>query len=69
MKTKRIEWSYPTSPNADKFKLKDGGWTVEVVKHSAKGPLPGEAVAGFAEYDRAKAYAELLPCQWDRLTR
>lgn len=66
MTTKRIEWSYPTSTHATKFKLgKVGAWTVQVCK---PGRIP-DAVAGFADYGKAKAYAELLPCPWDRLTR
>lgn len=63
--TKRIEWSYPTSPNANKFGFKDGCWTVEIV--SANG-IP-RAVKGFATLEEASANASAMPLPWDRLTK
>jgi hypothetical protein len=66
MGTKRIEWSYPTSPNAVKFKFsKVGCWTVELIE----GTNPPWVMEGFDTYEKAKAYANTIPEPWDRLTR
>jgi hypothetical protein len=62
--TKRIEWSYPTSPNADKFGFKDGCWCVEIVTNG----LP-RAVNGFATLEEASAKASAMPLPWDRFTK
>lgn len=66
MTTKRIEYSYPTSPNATRFGLRDGGYTVELLAHASAIP---KAIAGFKTLAEAKAYANQMPEPWNRLTR
>ncbi len=63
--TKRIEWSYATSPNADRFGFRNGCWTVETVR----GHNPSIAIAGFTTIEEAEAYAAKMPIEWNRLTR
>jgi hypothetical protein len=59
---KTVEWSYPTSPNADKFgRSKTGCWTVEL--HRAPDGLP-RALKGFDSRAEALEYARSLPCDW-----
>lgn len=53
MKTKSVEWSYPTSPNAKGFP--NGCWSVEVA---------GEAVAHYAARREAVEHADRLPEPW-----
>lgn len=53
MKTKSVEWSYPTSPNAKGFPR--GCWSVEVA---------GEAVAHYAARREAVEHADRLPEPW-----
>lgn len=67
MKTKAVAYAYATSPNADKFRLKDGGFVVEVIEVS---PVrkPPVAVAGFTTIEEAKEHAHTLPYAWDRYT-
>lgn len=65
MKTKRIEYSYPTSPNAERFHFPRGCWTVELVN----GFSPGLAVAAFSTIEEAEKYAAHRPEEWNRLTR
>lgn len=59
-KYKLIEWSYPSSPNADRFGFKDGCWTVEIVT----GGLP-RAISGHANRLEALAIAQKMPLPWD----
>ncbi len=67
MKTKRIEYSYPTSPNADRFGFKSGCYTVEMGECPQLKPF--KAIAGFATLNEAKQFAVRLPEPFDRLTK
>lgn len=57
---KLVDWSYPSSPNAARFKCPQGCWTVSI------GPKdrPLEAVKAFPTKAEAMAYAESLPEVW-----
>ncbi len=68
MITKRVEYSYFSSPNATRFGFaRTGCYTVELIPQN---PVrPGKAVAGFADLESARAHAETLPEPWDRLTK
>ncbi len=61
--TKQVEWSYPTSPNADRFKFKTGCWTVETVE----GHNPPVARAAFATREEAMQNADTMPYAWNPL--
>jgi len=63
MKTKSVAWSYPTSPNAERFGHPDGCYVVEV--NDGNGPL---AIGAFPTEAGAKLAAEFLPYPWDRFT-
>lgn len=64
--TKRVEYSYASSPNAYRLGFgRKGCYTVEKVK----GIGPGTAVKGFSTLEQARAYAETLKLPWNRLTR
>jgi len=68
MKTmKAVEYSYPTSANATRFKLANGGYCVELVRFNPE-RRPPVAVAGFKTLSEAKQYAEALPESWDQFT-
>lgn len=60
MTVKSIDWSYPTSTNAERFNFKDGCWSVSVGRYGK----PPHAVAGFKTKAEAIAHAGLLPYQW-----
>jgi len=60
MKYKSIDWSYPTSANAERFGFNDGCWTVSVKE---PGGLPN-ADAGFATKAEAIEHAQSLPYDW-----
>jgi|GEM_PF-4385861 len=51
----RISYFYPTSPYAERFRLKDGGCCVEW----GKGKW-GKRAKGFASYDQALAFAKTI---------
>ena len=58
---KYIDWSYPTSTNAERFGFSDiGCWTILV------GPRAEfqAAVSGYATIEEAQAAAEALPHDW-----
>lgn len=58
-KVRTIAWSYPSSPNAERFGFDDTGcWTVEVYKYPDGLP---EFLAGFADTVEAVKYAHALP--------
>lgn len=64
--TKRVEYCYPTSDNAVRFKLLSGGYTVQI---GTRGE-PFEAVIGFPKLLTARAWAdENMPYPWDKLTK
>lgn len=66
MITKRIEYSYPTSPNAKQLGFyKTGCYSVEV----GEVHKPKKAIAGFSTLEEAKQYAEKMPEMWDNYTR
>lgn len=58
-----IDWSYPTSPNADRLRFKSGCWTVSCHKAS---DYP-KAIAGFATKEEAIEYARSLNIPFGRL--
>ena len=65
MKTKRIEWSHPTSLNACKFGFeRKGCYTVEIVYLRKV-----VALGGYATFAEAWNVAKSRPEAWDRLTR
>lgn len=65
---KRVEWSYATSINAERFGFGQSGcFTVATVKYTPT-MRPPKPLAGFATLNEARAYAESLPQQWDNLT-
>lgn len=66
MRTKRVEWSYPTSTNAVSLGFsKDGCYSVELIT----GHEVPKVIAGFDTIEAARAHAETLPEPWDRLTK
>jgi hypothetical protein len=61
MKTKSVDWAYPTSINAKRFKFpKLGCWVVNVCNGRTT-----ETLAGFPGRTQALEYAEALPYKWD----
>lgn len=59
---KTVDWSYPTSENAKRFRTPQGCWTVGVSTEREPSKWQTEAVAGgFATLDEAIAHAETLP--------
>jgi hypothetical protein len=62
MTQKSINWSYPSSTNANKFGFKAGCWTVSVGEQST----PPIAIAGFATAEQAVQFALTLPEPWSR---
>lgn len=68
MKAKQVAWSYPSSPNAEKFGFGGKGcYTVSTIIISPM-RLPGEAVAAFATLQAAKDFAAKMPEPWDKYT-
>ncbi len=65
MKTKKVEFSYPSSPNADKFGFNKGCYTVELV--DADG-FP-EVISGHETLKEAMLAADSLPNEWYLLFR
>lgn len=63
MKTKKIEWAYPTSPSADKFRFAKGCWVVQTVE----GHAPPVALAGYTERQDAVKHAEQMAEPWNPL--
>ena len=60
---KTVEWSYPSSSNAQKFGFgKSGCYTVE----TACGCEPPEAIAGFKTLEEAKEFADKMPQAWGK---
>jgi len=64
MKTKSLDWSYPTSSNATRFKFKAGCWTVSENRY---GHVPF-ALRGFATREEAIAFASTLVMPWHKTT-
>jgi hypothetical protein len=62
--TKQIGWSYPTSPNATKFKFPKGCYTVAL----ASGANPPNHIKGFTTLQEASAYAETMPQPYSRFS-
>ena len=63
---KRVEWSYPTSDNAERLGFgKTGCYSVEVGEENK----PFRAIIGFASLVEARFAAEAMPMPWSRLTR
>jgi hypothetical protein len=65
-KTKSVEWSYPTSGNAVRFRFRDTGcWTVETMTKGAALPV---AVAAFLDKGEAISFARrsLPDVPWSR---
>ena len=61
MKTKSVEWSYSTSPNADRFGFKDGCWTVQI----CNGASVPKAVAAFGTEAEAITCAAGIRLEWN----
>ena len=69
MKMKSIAWSYPTSPNADRFGFRAGCWTVRTVEGEGTPAVqPPVAIRGFRTKEEAKDYANTMPELWSRWT-
>lgn len=65
MKTKTVNFSYPTSPNAQRFGFnKTGCFTVELT--DPKGIVYPEPLRAFATWDEAVNDAKTMPNAWDR---
>lgn len=64
MKTKSLDWSYPTSDNAVRFGFKAGCWTINQYQ---QGRLP-LALRGFATREEAITFAETLTLRWNITT-
>lgn len=62
MKTKQVNYFYPTSPTAEYTGFESGGFSVEV---GEIGKIP-KAVAYFRLVGEAVEYAKALPFDWDR---
>lgn len=63
---KSAEYSYPSSPNAERFGYtKAGCWTVKLQEI----PRKAKEVAAFATKAEAFAYAATLPQPWSGLAR
>jgi hypothetical protein len=63
--TKKIEWSYPTSPNAKHFGFyKTGCYTVETVDEHGS-----ISQGGYATIQEAQKHADALPYDWNKFTR
>ena len=58
---KAVEWSYPTSPNAERFGFPSGCWTVEIIDGATLLP---RAVAGFADRVSAIRNATKIGVPW-----
>lgn len=63
--TKSVAWSYPTSPNAERFGFAQGCYTLELTDPA--GIIPPQPLKGYATEAEALAAAHKLPQQWDRL--
>ncbi len=61
---KEIDYSYPTSPNAEQFGFKNGCWCVSVAKSAS---AVSEVQAVFATKDEAVKYARSLPIPFGKL--
>ena len=63
MKTKRVQYSYPTSPNAEKFNKPTGCWCVEIVNESG---IP-KAITAHDTKEAAIIAASALDLKWNWL--
>jgi len=60
--TVSVEWSYPTSPNADKVGKKDGCWSVSVSSNL----YPPVQIAGYTLRSVAMLHAVKLNIPWNK---
>jgi hypothetical protein len=60
MITKTVEYSYPSSTNADRFGFKNGCWCVELIPDNG---YP-KAIKGFESEKEAVDYAVNMPEPW-----
>ncbi len=60
--TKSVEYSYPSSPNADRFGFADGCWTVEVISGITGYP---RAVRAFGTQAQAIDNASKMGLEWN----
>lgn len=65
MTKKQISWSYPSSPNAEKFGFSNGCYSVATV--SSPNWIP-RYFAGFKTFEEAKTFADTLEFEWSRYT-
>ncbi|MES2367035.1 MAG: hypothetical protein V4563_14260 [Pseudomonadota bacterium] len=64
MKTKLIEWSYPSSPNAVQFGFKSGCYTLQTMDTNLV-PFDGhKIVSAHATIKEARLAGESLPFPW-----
>lgn len=63
---KSIDWSYPTSTNASRFKKPAGCWTISLTDWTSKDrrSLTTKAVAAFDTKQEAEQAAEAMPQRW-----
>lgn len=63
---KSVDWSYPTSTNAARFKKPRGCWTVSLTSwtNEERTALGTKAVAAFDTEAEAEAAAEAMPEKW-----
>ena len=63
---KSVNWSYPTSTNANRFKKPKGCWTISLTDWSSKEKrtLATKAVAAFDTEQEAEQAAEAMPQKW-----
>jgi hypothetical protein len=61
-KTKSVDWSYPTSPNAHRFGFKDGCYTISTTEGCQ---LP-VAVSGHATKEQAMEASKAIPLPWSK---
>jgi hypothetical protein len=60
--TKMVDYSYPTSPNAQKFGFNQSGCYTVTIIFGIRTP---KSLAGFATKEEAIKYAETLPHEWN----
>lgn len=65
MSTKSIGYSYPTSPNAERFGAPDGCWVVQIIDRKRNGePKPPRAISAHPTERAALEVAAGRPEPW-----
>ena len=65
MLVKSVQYSYPSSPNAERFGYEDGCYTIEVGDESK----PLSAVAAFETLEEAREHADGIELPYSKYTR